>query len=462
LQSKTDSTPKGLIIAAPASGSGKTTLTLGILRALVKRNISIAAAKVGPDYIDTAFLKQACRKPCFNLDSWAMSQEYLENIITQMNSEFLVTEGVMGLFDGVEDRDTAIPAGSTADIAAMFNLPIILVLNVKHQIQSVAAIAQGFANFHPKVTIAGLIINQVKSARHEKLIQNALTNVSIPVIGIIPSLKSLALPSRHLGLVQIQEHDTAEEFLENAADAVAQHIELDVFLNTARSIARQSHPEKSDLEKLKSLALPPLGQRIAVAMDAAFSFVYQHILDDWHAMGSECYPFSPLANEAPCNDADAVYLSGGYPELHLPQLAHNTIFREGMLQAARNGAIIYGECGGFMTLGEAIELSDGSSYSGLGLLPHRTLFSTDMPLTLGYRRLIPSKGFVWSMPIMAHEFHHATSQQTHECPPLFTQALTSDGRNIHACGLRKGNISGSFAHVIAQDSTRPTQQGSDS
>jgi cobyrinic acid a,c-diamide synthase len=192
--------------------------------------------------------------------------------------------------------------------------------------------------------------------------------------------------------------------------------------------------------------LPPLGERIAVARDVAFAFAYPHLLGDWRAAGADLAFFSPLADEVPPSDADAVYLPGGYPELHAGRIAAASRFRAGVEDAARRGALVYGECGGYMVLGEHLEDADGTRHRMLGLLPLATSFAARR-LHLGYRRLAPLGGLPWSGALAAHEFHYATILAEDDGDPLF-DAATADGAPLGPIGRRHGRVMGSFAHVI--------------
>lgn len=310
----------GLIIAAPASGQGKTVVTLSIIRALTNYGLRVAAAKAGPDYIDPAFHAAAGGAPCFNLDPWAMRLDTFVGAASRLgaDSSIIVCEGAMGLFDGAADG-----RGSTADISAMTGWPVVLLVDVRGQGASVAALLQGFAGHRRDVELAGVILNRVGSERHADILTGAIRESvpNLPVLGCLPRDQALALPDRHLGLVQAVEHPALDDFLEGAAEIVRKSIDL----KALRRIARRAPPGRAELAPL-----PPLGQHIAVARDEAFAFSYASVLEGWRAQGAELSFFSPLADEAPGNDADAVYLPGGYPELHAGRLAGNGRFLGGL------------------------------------------------------------------------------------------------------------------------------------
>ena len=417
---------KGLIIAAPASGSGKTTITLGILRALQRSGVPVRGAKSGPDYIDPRFHEAASGHPALNLDAWAMTDEQITKRAS--GDGLLIIEGAMGLFDGAPPGGK----GATADLARSLGLPVVLVVDAARMAQSIAPIVQGFALHDPKVKIVGVILNKVGSPRHEKMLRRALEQTGLPVLGTLPRVSGLTHPSRHLGLVQASERPDLETFLDHAADQVLEAVDL----HSLQACA-------TDLPAAPQLPLgKPPAQTIAIARDAAFAFSYPHMLADWHAAGATLSFFSPLADEAP-SPADFIFLPGGYPELHAAQLAAAHKFRAGMSRAAET-ATIYGECGGYMTLGKALTDADGVAHEMLGLLPLETSFE-QRALHLGYRHLTPLRG-PFATPMAAHEFHYATTIKA-DGPALF-EATDAEGIRLEPMGLRRGRICGSFAHII--------------
>ena len=424
----------GLIIAAPASGQGKTVVTLAIIRALTNYGLRIAAAKAGPDYIDPAFHAAAGGNPCFNLDPWAMRLETFVGAVTRLGEEssMIVCEGAMGLFDGAADG-----RGSTADISAITGWPVVLVVDVRGQGASVAALLRGFAGHRRDLALAGVILNRVGSDRHADILTGAIrdSGLNLPVLGCLPRDAALELPDRHLGLVQASEHPALDDFLEGAAA---------IDLKTLRRIARRAPPGRADLAPLT-----PIGQRIAVARDEAFAFTYASVLEGWRAAGAELSFFSPLADEPPNGQADAVYLPGGYPELQAGRLAGNGRFRDGLREAAVRGAAVYGECGGYMVLGQGLTDADGVRHAMAGLLPLETSFA-ERKLHLGYRAVttagdspLGARGICY----MGHEFHYATILEEGPADTLFTVA-DARGADLGPAGLTAGRVTGSFIHLI--------------
>jgi cobyrinic acid a,c-diamide synthase len=435
----------GVIIAAPASGCGKTTLTLALLRALRWQGKRLASFKVGPDYIDPAFHARASGRTCLNLDAWAMRLETLAALSdrTAEGADLVLGEGVMGLFDGADHG-----GGSSADLASLLDLPVVLVVDARGMGASAAALVEGFIRHRDDVDVAGVLFNHVASTRHAEVLRRACDDhFSQPVLGCLPDEPRLRLPSRHLGLVQAGETAELDTFLEGAAGLVRDAVDLDQLVRLAR-------PFGLGLFGPPAQPLKPPGQRIAVASDIAFAFAYPATLDGWRAVGAEVLPFSPLADEAPDAAADAVFLPGGYPELHAGRLSANRVFLEGVRARAGTGAFVYGECGGFMVLGERLVDDTGRAHAMAGLLSLETSFETPR-LHLGYRRLrlLAQSGLgAGGITFRGHEFHYAAEiEATGE--PLF-EVADARGRHLGRAGLRRGNVAGSFIHLIDR-STEP-------
>lgn len=441
-------TERGLVIAAPRSGSGKTLVTLGLIAALRARGLAVAPAKVGPDYIDAAILTRVAGRPAVNLDPWAMRPERLRDLATT-DADLLLVEGVMGLFDGAADG-----TGSTGDLAAALALPVILVVDAERQSQSIAPLVSGFANWRSGVNVAGVIVNRVATTRHETMLRRALAETRIPVLGILPRRDSLALPERHLGLVLPEELANFDAVTAAAADVIAEYVDLD------RMLALAALPPPSslrggagsggaslDIETTPTphRGIPPLGQRIAVARDDAFAFLYPHWLADWHAAGAEVSFFSPLADETPDPAADAVFLPGGYPELHAATLAGAQRFIAGLHAAKDRRTLIYGECGGFMVLGETLTDKAGVTHRMAGLLPVVT--SIERPRrALGYRRLAHQSPLPWPQRLYGHEFHYSTGKVLGGEPLFLANDALGDPQP--PAGAIVGRVMGSYAHVI--------------
>ncbi len=428
---------RGVILAAPASGSGKTVLTLGLLRALSRQYPRIGAFKVGPDYIDPAFHAAATGRPSFNIDLWAMRPATVAQILRRLDddSDLIVGEGVMGLFDGAADN-----SGSTADVAALTGLPVVLVVDVRGQAASVAALLRGFMGHRADVPISGVIFNRVGGPAHEAMLRQAVTPLGLPVLGAVPRDGALVLPDRHLGLVQAAEHERLEEFVDRAAQRVEATVDLPRLADLAGPL------QVADAGT--GLATPPLGQRITIARDTAFSFAYPAVLEGWQRQGAGLSFFSPLADEPPAEDADAVYLPGGYPELHGDRLAAACRFKDGLRRAATRGAAVYGECGGYMVMGESLVDAEGQRHPMAGLLPVATSFA-ERRLHLGYRQVALKQDTAIGragQKFRGHEFHYATILRE-DGEPLFG-AANARGESVGSMGLRRGRVAGSFCHLI--------------
>jgi cobyrinic acid a,c-diamide synthase len=436
-------TARGLIVSAPRSSSGKTTVTLGLLGALRRKGVAVRAAKSGPDYIDPAFHAAATAAKGVNLDSWAMPPTAIEALIGEAAeaADVLVIEGAMGLFDGVPG--VAGRSGAASDLAARFALPVLLILDVSGQSQSAAAVAAGFASFDPRVRVGGVVLNKLGSDRHRTLIADALKPLGIPVLGAIPRDDKMVLPERHLGLVQAGEHADLDARLASFAEMAARHLDLDAIMAMAAPLP---HLASSAAPTLK-----PPGQRIALASDAAFSFVYAHVLDGWRRSGAEIVPFSPLRDEAPPDHCDVCWLPGGYPELHAGPLAAAQRFNDGLRDFAQTRPV-HGECGGYMVLGEGLEDAGGTRHAMAGLLSHATSFAK-RKLHLGYRQArlladhpLGAKGDV----VRGHEFHHASiiDKGTDDA---FVEVMDAQGKPVVETGSRRAHVSGTFFHAIARE-----------
>jgi cobyrinic acid a,c-diamide synthase len=443
----TDETPRrgatpGLLVAAPRSGSGKTTVALAIQRALARRGLAVAGAKCGPDYIDPAFHRAATGRDSLNLDSFAMAPPLLAALasLAGQGADLVVAEGSMGLFDGV--RAAPGRTGASADVARALGWPVVLVLDVSGHAQSAAAVALGCARYEPGLTLAGVILNRVASERHRRLVADGLDRVGLRLLGAIPRDEGLALPERHLGLVQAQETGDLDARLDALADLAERHLDLDAIAGLAAGGSLAAEPP--------SALPPPPGQRVAVARDAAFSFLYPHLALGWRAQGAELAFFSPLADEAPPEGCDALWLPGGYPELHAGRLAAARTFLGGVRAFARTRPV-HGECGGYMVLGEDLTDAEGVVHPMAGLLPMRTSFAKRR-LHLGYRvaRLLADGPLgPAGTRLVGHEFHYASGGEAPAPDEALAAVADAEGRDLGLAGHRAGRVTGGFFHLVA-------------
>lgn len=434
--------PPGLLISAPSSGSGKTTVTLGLIAALRAQGVIVQPFKCGPDYIDPAFHAAAAGRASCNLDSWAMAPARIAQMAqVAIGADLIISEGSMGLFDGV-----AVPGesgtGASADIAARMGWPVIAVIDCSGQAQTAAAVALGLSHYRADVRLAGVILNKIASPRHAALVQAGFAAAGIPVLGCLPRQDKVALPERHLGLVQAEELPRLTEILAEAAAFVAEHCDL----SAIRAIAGGHVPDAT------CQRVPPPGERIALARDAAFSFIYPHLLADWRAAGATILPFSPLANEAPDPTATVCWLPGGYPELHAGRLAAADHFRTGLTAFACSKPV-HGECGGYMALGAGLVAADGTRHQMAGLLGLETSFAKRR-MHLGYRLARPHRalpGFATETALRGHEFHYATILSQPDA--ALADVVDATGSAVAETGsyrMTEGAIvSGTFFHLIA-------------
>lgn len=432
----------GLLIAAPRSSSGKTTVTLALMRALRRRGLRVQGAKCGPDYIDPAFHHAATGAPSVNLDSFAMPDALLDGVagIAMAGADLVIAEGSMGLFDGIVAQEGV--TGANADIAARYGWPVILVLDVSGSAQSAAAVALGCAAYDPRIRIAGVVLNKVASARHRRLVEAGLARIGMPVLGALMRDGALTLPERHLGLVQARETGDLETRLDRLADLAEAGLDLDAILSAAAGTGLPAGPT--------TLPHPP-GQRIAVASDAAFSFLYPHLEIGWRRAGAELVAFSPLADEPPPSDCDVCWLPGGYPELHAGILAQAGRFREGVRDFAQTKPV-HGECGGYMLLGESLEDAEGITHPMTALLPVATSYRARR-LHLGYRvATLIADGVLGrsGARLVGHEFHYASERTDPPVQDIALAAVTdAEGTAQGLAGHRCGHVTGSFFHLIA-------------
>jgi cobyrinic acid a,c-diamide synthase len=431
-----------LVISAPASGAGKTTLTLALARAFRDHGLAVQCFKSGPDYIDPAFHAAATGRASVNIDSWAMPREMIEPLVARgRDADLVLTEGSMGLFDGVASAGMS-GTGASADIAAMMGWPVLLVLDPSGQAQTAAAVAAGLRDFREGVRIAGVVLNRVASPRHEDLVRRAMEAAGIAVLGALPRHAPIALPERHLGLVQAEELSRLEALISEAARLIAERVDLDAVLRLAEcdwTAPRIDTPPR----------VTPPGQRIALARDAAFSFIYPHILEGWRAAGAEIVPFSPLADEGPDRSADVCWLPGGYPELHAGTVASSDRFRAA-LKAFAETRPVHGECGGYMVLGEGLTDANGARHEMTGLLGLQTSFAKRR-MHLGYRLAELTAGMpghAQGARLRGHEFHYASILAQPDPPLAFVR--DANGTEVAETGSRRGHVTGTFFHLIAE------------
>ncbi len=438
------STAHGFLIAAPQSGSGKTTISLAIMAALVRRGVVVKPFKCGPDFIDPGYHRGVTGRPSINLDAWMCPEDFVrETFFARLggrtDQEIAVIEGAMGLFDGIGASSRE---GSSAQIAAITGAPVVLVVNARGMASSAAALVKGFACFDPEVRLAGVIFNNTGSAHHAALLTEALAAhcPDICCFGCIPRDESLAIPSRHLGLVTAEDNPLAEEFIERLIEMAERCLDLDQ-LGKLRIL-----PPPTFLQDVTKRSSPV---RIAVARDPAFCFLYEDNLRLLQDAGAECAFFSPLRDTGLPADIHGIYLPGGYPELYAAQLAENETMKESLRMAVTSDIPVYAECGGFIYLTEGIGASDNQpSADFVGIFPVRCRMLPRRK-ALGYRQAeltqdisIGLKGAV----VRGHEFHYSEigtmPAEVERCYQVSRQAVA-----LGFEGYRIRNCLASYIHV---------------
>jgi cobyrinic acid a,c-diamide synthase len=433
-----------LIIAGERSGVGKTTLTLALLSSLCQRSRSVQSFKVGPDYIDPMFHTAITQRPCRNLDSFLTSEHYVQQCFAYHSAgvEYALIEGVMGLFDGAAGTDLA----STAHIARLLKLPILLVVDCSRLSRSVAAIVHGYCSFEPELVIAGLILNRVGSDRHAQMLTDALAPLGIPIVGILHRQDQIQIPDRHLGLVPTDELSGLQALFDKLAHLAETCFDWSILLPL---LATQSQERAANVaipnQNWSPIDLtPPV--RIAIAQDAAFNFYYADNLDLLRHLGAELAPWSPLANDPLPEGIQGAYLGGGFPEMFAAQLADNQIAQRSLRTAIESGLPTYAECGGLMYLCEAITDLKGRTHSMVGILP--TVATMQSRLTLGYRSATPLKRTVLLQPeetVRGHEFHHSQLTAIPENPVFEMRSLNQ--HQSHPEGWAIHNVHASYLHL---------------
>ena len=399
----------GLIIAGDRSGVGKTTITLAILAYLATKNRRVQSFKVGPDYIDPMFHTAVTGIPCRNLDPVLTSPDYVKDCfdLHTLNAEWTVVEGVMGLFDGIynfDEPEARNDYGSTAHIARILDLPVLLVLDCSRLSTSIAAIAYGYANLDPKVKVVGVILNKVASDRHLELLETALKSIEMPILGVLRRNAAVAIPDRHLGLVPSTELTNLADVFFQLANLVKTSFDWNKLLPL---IAGKSKSKTTPMAACIAHDLEPK-VRIAVARDKAFSFYYQDNLDLLEKFGAELIFWSPLQDDNLPNNIHGLYFGGGFPEIFAQQLAENKIVLPQLKQIIATGIPTYAECGGLMYLCEKLIDLQEQTWSMVGAIP--TTVTMQAKLTLGYRKAIAlqdSPIVTTRQTAIGHEFHHS-------------------------------------------------------
>ncbi len=412
------------LIAAPSSGSGKTTITQGLLRSLRNKGLSVQAFKCGPDYIDTKHHEWASGNVSINLDTFMSSKKHVTDIYGKYSqkADATVVEGVMGLFDGANRME-----GSSAQIAELLNIPIILVINAKATAYSVAPLLYGFKHFYPNIKIAGAIFNFVNSESHYQFMKDACDDVGVEALGYVPRNENISLPERHLGL-QISAKDNYEDII----DAMAAHIEKTVDVDRILQICTSKRPKFVSPASASKASL-----KIGVAKDEAFNFTYHENLRALSELGEIKY-FSPI-NDKTLPDVDFIYLAGGYPELYLDKLSENKSMSLAIKEFALSGGKILAECGGMMYLSRNIINKEGKKFPMVNFLDQDASME-NMKLKLGYRKIKLENEILYG-----HEFHYSNLVDSQE-ETRGIEVYSARDKQLDTKVIRKNNVLASYIH----------------
>ena len=435
----------GLIIAGDRSGVGKTTVTLAILAYLSIQSEKVQSFKVGPDYIDPMFHTAVTGTPCRNLDPVLTSPTYVKDCFQHhtQTAEWAVVEGVMGLFDGIYDLTNSTSRndyGSTAHIARILNLPVLLVLDCSRLSTSIAAIAYGYANLDPKVNVAGVILNKVASDRHLELLETALKSIEMPILGVLKRNADVTIPDRHLGLVPSAEVGNLTDVFAKLADLVKTSFNWNKLL----PLIEERSP--SNQTKLFINRIEPR-VRIAVARDKAFSFYYQDNLDLLNEFGAELVFWSPLEDKNIPNNVSGLYFGGGFPEIFARQLAQNKAVLRQLKQIINTGIPTYAECGGLMYLCQELIDLQAHNWSMVGVIP--TTVTMQAKLTLGYRKAIALQDSLLltaKQTITGHEFHHSKLIANPQSPQWQLRGVHRSSVNTEE-GWNINGVHASYLHL---------------
>lgn len=429
------------MLAGVSSGVGKTTITLGLISALKKRGMTVSAFKCGPDYIDTSYHSFVSGSPAINLDLWIMGEDGLKECYKRNTekSQCNIVEGVMGLFDGV---DVTSNFGSSAHIASIINVPVILVVDCSGMARSVAALVKGYSEFMPELKIAGIIANRVGSKNHSNLLKKALEVEGLPpLLGYMTHDNELTLQERHLGLIPQVEEKFNKSYFENLALKTEDEINIDFLMQSVESDS-EFLSQKKKREKTKKLC------RIGIAKDEAFSFYYPENLRALIGAGAELVEFSPLHDRKLPKKLDMLYIGGGFPEVYIEELSENSSMRECIKDFADDGKAIYAECGGLMYLSSKIKMNKGINYSMCEVLPFITIMDNKLR-RLGYREIKTMTDSILGKAetvVRGHEFHYSYIEDDSQIVNIYD--LTYPERDdLKSIGYQLGNVLASYVHL---------------
>jgi len=433
-----------IVVAGTHSGVGKTTLATGLMAALKKRDRPIQGYKVGPDYIDPSYHAVATGLASRNLDRWLLGDQLPSVFAQNAGDRWAVIEGVMGLFDGMSGTAGF---GSTADVAKLLQAPIILIVDASSMSRSVAALVHGFNTYDPEINLQGVILNRVKSLAQEKILREALSELQIPVLGVLPKDAALHLPERHLGLVPVGEGGLLEGYIDTLSKLVTKHVDLE----QVERIMLGAPDLQEPIFKVQIPTQPMVQEenkfRLGLALDEAFLFYYQDALDLAKRLNFTIVPFSPLHDTTLPLNLDGLFIGGGFPELHLERLSENLTFLDSLRAYAASGKPVYAECGGYMYLGRSITDFEGREFPLAGLIPMKAEMTTHLQ-GIGYRRgVFRENTFLGprGTTVQGHEFHYSRVIYDQEFPPAYE--LFKGDQSGRLEGYARDNIVASYLHL---------------
>src|SRR3989454_9038510 len=437
-------TPR-LVIAGTASNVGKTILTAGLIAAFKGRGLTVQSFKVGPDYIDPAYLAHVSGRPCRNLDSWMLGEGALRQVLAQgaLGADLALIGGMLGLFDGRGGS----PDGSTADVARIVKAPVVLVLDVADMAQSAAAVALGFKSYGESPRIAGVLLNNVRSDAHRRSVEDAVWDIAkLPVLGALPKMAQLDIPQRQRGLLPVTENKEWDRMIGLLSETINRDVDLDLLLRIAGKAELVPLVPKKIFQG-KPAAGPTV--RLAVAYDDAFNFYYPENLELLEEHGAQIVPFSPLEDEHLPQDAAGVYLGGGFPEIFVEPLAKNRSMAESIQRAYRSGMPIYAECGGLMYLGRSLRTGSGATEHMAGVIPVDVEMDGEIH-RFGYRQLLTLEDNILSPRgqfYRGHEFHWSRiTGHNGDLKPAY-QMQNAEGDVIGYEGFVAPNLLASYVHL---------------
>jgi len=432
---------KGLLIAGTASGVGKTTVTLAILAAMRRRGLIVQPFKGGPDFLDTGHLSRISGRTARNLDTWMLSAEANKDVLrhASQDADVVVVEGMMGLFDG---KDGATETGSSAEIAKLLQLPVVLVLDASKSARSIAAVVLGFERFDPALPLAGVILNRVASECHFKMLETAILSAcKAPILGWLPREPGISIPERHLGLRTAEESDVTDKQIDALAAIAEKHLALDQILTLECGLS--SEPAVAQWPRTEAASV-----RVGVARDRAFSFYYEDNLDLLRQHGAEIVPFSPILDASLPADLDALYLGGGYPELYAQQLSSNLSMHTSIQNFVASRRPMYAECGGMIYLSQQLTTTDGKAHTMAGVLPFDMKMTSNL-VQFGYTTvelmkdcLLGTRGTV----VRGHSFHYSRITNNPTIETNYRIQYSLSGRQEDE-GYGSGNILASYIHL---------------